>query len=56
MPQTPIPNFHNARLSLVQSFVREMICKNFTNLSWGVWKGVILAEAADLRGAGKRGG
>jgi hypothetical protein len=30
MPQTPIPNFHNARLSLVQSFVREVICKKLT--------------------------
>jgi hypothetical protein len=31
MPQTPIPNFHNARLSLIQSFVREVICKKLTN-------------------------
>ena len=31
MPQTPIPNFHNARLSLVQSFIREVICKKLTN-------------------------
>jgi len=27
MPQTPVPNFHNAGLSLVQSFIREVICK-----------------------------
>jgi hypothetical protein len=33
MPRTPIPNFHNARLSVVQSFVREVICKKFANLT-----------------------
>ena len=33
MPQTRIPNFHNARLSVVQSFVREMICKKLGNRS-----------------------
>lgn len=27
MTRVPIPNFHNARLSVVQSFVREMICQ-----------------------------
>jgi hypothetical protein len=31
MPQTPIPNFHNAGLSLIQSFIREVICKKLTN-------------------------
>jgi Calcineurin-like phosphoesterase len=31
MPQIPIPNFHNARLSLVQSFIREVIGKKLTN-------------------------
>jgi Calcineurin-like phosphoesterase len=31
MPRTPIPNFHNARLSLVQSFIREVICKKLTH-------------------------
>lgn len=31
MPRTPIPNFHNARLSLAQSCVREVICKKLGN-------------------------
>jgi hypothetical protein len=31
MSRSPIPNFHNARLSVVQSFVREVICKRLLN-------------------------
>lgn len=31
MPRTPVPNFHNARLSLAQSCIREVICKKLGN-------------------------
>jgi 3',5'-cyclic AMP phosphodiesterase CpdA len=48
MPRTPIPNFHNARLSLVQSFIREVICKKFANLSGSG----LFAEHPKMRAAG----
>jgi hypothetical protein len=48
MPQTPIPNFHNARLSLVQSFIREVICKKLAGSSGSG----LFAEQPQMQAAG----
>jgi hypothetical protein len=48
MPRTPIPNFHNARLSLVQSFIREVICKKLT----GSFDSGLFAENPLMQAAG----